>query len=210
MSRLSAALLAVAYTALAVLVAIGDFTRVDQWAVNHLMPASEVHRAKPGWLEAAVPLLHQRWDAPLALAADIVTLPAGALVSLAIVVLASRVLGIALLAAWAAGAAIELLCKYTLVRPALYSGTYHLGAFDSSFPSGHALRTVIVAGAVAAVWPGMRLWVGAWALSSVVLLQLAGWHTPTDLAGGLLVGALALLGARAAGALRAGGLPARP
>src|SRR5207245_1165106 len=144
-SRLSAALLAVAYTALAVLVAIGDFTRVDQWAVNHLMPASEVHRAKPGWLEAAVPLLHQRWDSPLAIAADIVTLPAGALVSLAIVVLASRVLGIALLAAWAAGAAIELLCKYTLVRPALYSGTYHLGAFDSSFPSGHALRTDIVA-----------------------------------------------------------------
>jgi membrane-associated phospholipid phosphatase len=207
-----AVVLAVAYATLAVLVASGAFTRVDQWGVDHLMPSSAFHRARPGWLEAVVPLLHQRFDSPLAIAADVVTLPAAALVSLAIVTAAWRVAGIGLLAAWAAGSAVELLCKHVLVRPALYDGTFHVAAFDSSFPSGHALRTVLVACAVVRVWPRTRPVVVVWVVTSVVLLQLAGWHTPTDLAGGLLLGGLlvlALLGGRAAGALRARGLPAR-
>jgi len=208
----TAVVLAVAYATLAVLVAAGAFTDVDQWAVDHLMPSSAFHHARSGWLEAAVPLLHQRFDSPLAVAADIVTLPAAALVSLAIVGFASRVAGIGLLAAWAAGSAVELLCKHVLVRPALYDGTFHVAAFDSSFPSGHVLRTVLVAYAVSRVWPRARRVAIVWVVASVVLLQRAGWHTPTDLAGGLLLGGvlLALLGGRAAGALRARGLPARP
>jgi hypothetical protein len=208
----SAVVLAVAYATLAVLVAAGAFTGVDQWAVDHLMPSSAFHHARSGWLEAAVPLLHQRFDSPLAVAADIVTLPAAALVSLAIVGFASRVAGFGLLAAWAAGSAVELLCKHALVRPALYDGTFHVAAFDSSFPSGHALRAVLVAYAVVRMWPHAGRVAIVWVVASVVLLQRAGWHTPTDLAGGLLVGGalLALLGGRAAGALRARGLPARP
>jgi membrane-associated phospholipid phosphatase len=207
-----AVVLAVAYATLAVLVAAGAFTGVDQWAVDHLMPSSAFHHARPGLLEAAVPLLHQRFDSPLAIAADIVTLPAAALVSLAILGFASRVTGIGLLAAWATGSAVELLCKHVLVRPALYDGSFHIAAFDSSFPSGHALRAVIVAYAVARLWPRARRVAIVWVVASVVLLQRAGWHTPTDLAGGLLLGGvlLALLGGRAGGALRARGLPARP
>ncbi len=208
-----AVVLAVAYATLAVLVAAGAFTGVDQWAVEHLMPSASFHRGRPGWLEAAVPLLHQRFDSPLAVAADIVTLPAAALVSLAIVVAASRVAGLGLVAVWAAGSAVELLCKHVLVRPAVYDGTFHVAAFDSSFPSGHALRAVLVACAVARIWPRARGAAIVWVAASVVLLQLAGWHTPTDLAGGLLLGglaALALVGGRRAGALRARRLPARP
>jgi membrane-associated phospholipid phosphatase len=209
----SAVALAAAYATLAVLVAAGAFTRVDQWAVEHLMPSASFHGGRPGWLEAAVPLLHQRFDSPLAVAADIVTLPAAALVSLVIVIAAWRVAGPGLLAAWAAGSAVELLCKHVLVRPALYAGTLHIDAFDSSFPSGHALRAVLVACAVAQLWPRAGRVAAVWVIASVVLLQLAGWHTPTDLAGGLLLGglaALALVGGRAAGAFRARGLLARP
>ena len=208
-----AVVLAVAYATLAVLVAAGAFTGVDQWAVEHLMPSASFHRGRPGWLEAAVPLLHQRFDSPLAVAADIVTLPAAALVSLAIVVAAWRVAGLGLVAAWAAGSAVELLCKHVLVRPAVYDGTFHVAAFDSSFPSGHALRAVLVAYAVARLWPRARRVAIIWVVASVVLLLRAGWHTPTDLVGGLLLGGLAvsaLVGWRRAGALRARGLLARP
>jgi hypothetical protein len=48
-----------------------------------------------------------------------------------------------------------------------------------------------------------------WAIASLTLVLLAGWHTPTDIAGGLLLAALALLGARCAGALRGRGFPRR-
>jgi membrane-associated phospholipid phosphatase len=205
--------LAAGYATLAVLVAAGAFTGVDQWAVDHLMPSASFHHGRPGWLEAAVPLLHQRFDSPLAVAADVVTLPAAALVSLAIVVAAWRVAGLGLVAAWAVGSAVELLCKHVLVRPALHDGTFHVAAFDSSFPSGHALRAVLVACAVTRMWPRARGAAIVWVVASVVLLQLAGWHTPTDLAGGLLLGGLAVLalaGGRRAGALRGRGLLARP
>jgi len=131
---------------------------------------------------------------------------------LAIVLAASRVAGTGLVVAWALGSAIELLCKHVLVRPALHDGSFHIAAFDSSFPSGHALRAVLVAFAIARSWPRVRPLAVAWVVASVVLLQLAGWHTPSDLAGGLLLGGLAvlsLLGLRAAGAFRARRLPAR-
>lgn len=209
----SALALAVAYATLAALVAAGAFAGVDQWAVDHLMPSASFHRGPPGPLESVVPLLHQRFDSPLAVATDLVTLPGAALVSLAIVVAARRVAGPGLLAAWAFGSAVELLCKHVLVRPALHDGAFHVAAFDSSFPSGHALRAVVVACAVTRLWPRARSAAIAWVVASVVLLQLAGWHTPTDLAGGLVLGGCAvsaLVGGRAAGALRARRLLARP
>jgi membrane-associated phospholipid phosphatase len=202
----SAALLVCALAGLAGLVAAGAFTRVDQWAVDHLMPGASFQHANGGLLNGLVPLLHSRWDSAYEIAANVVTLPASFLVSLAIAFACSRVLGIALVAA----VAVEVLCKELLTRPALYDGSFHIASFDSSFPSGHALRTVIVAAAVAWRWPRARHIAVAWAILSLVLLQLAGWHTPTDIAGGVLLGALALLGARAAGALGGRRPAARP
>jgi membrane-associated phospholipid phosphatase len=115
-----------------------------------------------------------------------------------------------LAAALLAAVAVEVVCKELLVRPRLHQGSFHIVAFNSSFPSGHTLRTVIVAAAVAWAWPRLRAAAVVWAVAGIVLLELAGWHTPTDVLGGLLLGLLALLGARAAGALRARGLPGRP
>ena len=194
MSRLrhSTALLSGAFAALAVLVAAGAFTRTDQWAVDHLMPGANFHHDQSGLLDGLVPLLHSRWDSPYAVAANIVTLPAAFLFSLAIVFACSRVLGIALVAA----VAVEALCKELLQRPVLHEGSFLLWSLQSSFPSGHALRTVIVAAAVASAWPRTRRFAAAWAIASIALLLLAGWHTPTDLAGAVLLGGLALLGAR--------------
>jgi hypothetical protein len=196
-SRRSTALLVGAFATLAALVAAGAFTRVDQWAVDHVMPGASFHAGGGGLLEGLVPLLHSNRSSAYAIATNVVTLPASFLISVAIAFACSRALAGALIAA----VAVEVLCKELLNRPALYDGSFHIATFDSSFPSGHALRTVIVAAAVAWRWPRARLVTLAWAIAAIVLIQLAGWHTPTDIAGGLMLAALALLGARAAGAL---------
>jgi membrane-associated phospholipid phosphatase len=198
--------LSCAFAALAGLVAAGALTHVDQWAVDNVMPGATFRRQGGGLLEGLVPLLHSHWSSTYAVAANIVTLPASFLISLGIVFACSRVLGLALVAA----VAVEVLCKEVLTRPALYDGSFHIASFDSSFPSGHALRTVIVAGAIAWRWPRTRQIAVAWAIGSIVLIQLAGWHTPTDIAGGVILACLALLGARTAGALGGRRLAARP
>jgi membrane-associated phospholipid phosphatase len=67
----------------------------------------------------------------------------------------------------------------------------HLVGFDASWPSGHALRCALVAAAVAAAWPRLRIPLAIWLVAVVVLLELAGFHTPTDLVGGLLLASAA-------------------
>jgi membrane-associated phospholipid phosphatase len=197
--RASALLLSGAFAALAAAVSAGAFTRLDQWATDHLMPGGSFHHGKPPLIDGLVPLLSSGWGSGWGVAANIVTLPASFLIALAIVVVVcSRVLGVALVAA----VAVEVICKQVLTKPALYDGSFHIAAFDTSFPSGHALRTVLVAAAVAWRWQRARVLAIVWALASIVLLLLAGWHTPTDLAGGVLLAALALLGARALGGRR--------
>ena len=199
MYRRSAAALAAAYVALAVLFALDVFRRSDQWAVDHLMPGAHFHAGEAGVEEALVPLLHAHWDNGWAVAADLVTLPASFLVAVVLAALVSRRFALVLLAA----VAVEVVCKALLNGPALYDGALHIKAFDSSFPSGHTLRVVMLAGA----FP--RALTVAWAVAGIVLLELAGWHTPSDIAGGVVLGLLALLGARAAGALGARRLAAR-
>jgi membrane-associated phospholipid phosphatase len=71
----------------------------------------------------------------------------------------------------------------------------HLVAFDSSWPSGHALRCALVAAALATAWPRLRIPLLIWLAAVVVLLELAGFHTPTDLVGGLLLATATAAGA---------------
>ncbi len=199
--RIGAAAAAAAFASLAGLVAAGTLTRPDQWAVDHAMPGGLGVGRAPGLAESVVPLLHAHWSSAVGVAANVVTLPAQALLSFVVVAACCLVLRargrLAEAAAWAAlwiGAnAVEVLCKAVLTRPALYRDGMHVAAFDSSFPSGHALRTVLVAATVAAAWPSARRPLAAWAAASVVLLELAGFHVPTDIAGGLLLAALALV-----------------
>jgi membrane-associated phospholipid phosphatase len=191
MRSASAFLLSTGFAVLAILVAAGTCTGLDQWAVGHLMPGAVFTTTESGLAEALIPLYHTQWDDAYSVAANIVTLPASFVISLVLVAWRSRALAVALVAA----TAVETLCKHVLTRPELHHGM-HISGFDASFPSGHTIRTVIVAGAFAHPLTAL------WAVCSIVLLQLAGWHTPTDILGGVLLGLLALLLGRGAGALR--------
>jgi membrane-associated phospholipid phosphatase len=196
--RVRAGLLAAAFAALAVLVAAGSLTWIDQWAVDHLMPGAHYRKTTQTFVESVVPLLRASWHPLLHGIANVVTLPASVLPSLLIAGAGWLVLrrrgrrraAVVWAAAWVAGTAIEVLTKETLTRPALYAHGMHLVGFDASFPSGHTIRIVLVAATVAVVWPATRLWVAAWAACAIVLTELAGFHTPSDIAGGLVLAAL--------------------
>lgn len=197
MSRHNSGVAALAlFAALAGLVAADSVTGIDQWAVNHAMPGVRAHGHKPTLAEALVPFLHTNFSA-LDVATNAVTAPASVLVSLLVLLGLRRRIWIA---AWLAGTIVEEVGKTLLTRPALYSHGAHVVGFDSSYPSGHTIRTIVLAAAVASTWPGARRVAAAWAVAAVVLLEVDGWHTPSDVAGGLLlaVAALGLLRGRAA------------
>jgi membrane-associated phospholipid phosphatase len=99
---------------------------------------------------------------------------------------------------WVLAFLVEIVFRHTLTRPPLYLHGVHLG-FDASWPSGHALRCTIVACALGAAWPRLRVTLAIWLVAAVALLELAGFHTPTDVAGGLLLAGVAATGAVALG-----------
>jgi membrane-associated phospholipid phosphatase len=175
------------FAGLAVAVAAGAFTGIDQWAVDHVMPGGHFTGRQPNLLDALVPLAGTNWGSALSVAAAVVAIPASFLPALALTAWRSRPVAALVIA----GTAVEALCKEVLSRPPLHHGTLHVVAFDDSFPSGHTLRVVLVAAAFASPLAA------AWAVLAVVLIQLAGWHTPSDILGGLLLALLGLLGARA-------------
>jgi membrane-associated phospholipid phosphatase len=151
------------------------------------MPGGRFGAGEPSSWKSLIPFGTTDWGSAWSIVSNVVALPASFLIALVLVAWRSRLLAVLLVAA----VAVEALCKEVLTRPGLDHGAHHVVAFDDSFPSGHALRTVIVAGAFASPWATV------WAVAAIVLIQLAGWHTPTDIAGGVLLGLLALLGARA-------------
>ncbi|MGZ8716077.1 MAG: phosphatase PAP2 family protein [Gaiellaceae bacterium] len=199
--------LTAAYAALAALAATGALNGLDQWSIDHLMPGLTDGGRRPSLVDAAVPLRRASWATGLDVVANVVTLPAQALVASTLagvccLVLWRRAQRRAALVwglAWVAANAVEVLCKTTLARPLLHANGHSLVAFESSYPSGHALRSVLLAAAVATIWPFARRWVAAWAAASLVLLELDGFHVPSDIAGGLLLGLLLILAARRAG-----------
>jgi membrane-associated phospholipid phosphatase len=202
-NRLVCAAGAAAFAALAGLVAAGTASGVDQWACDHLMPFAGKPAAPPTFLESLVPLLHAGWQPAGAAIAQVVTLPGQVVVSFLLVLLGAwKLREPGWVAAWLAAVAVEEICRHALTRPALYRGGVHAVAFDASWPSGHALRCALVAAVLAAAWPRLRWALGAWLVAAVLLLLLAGAHTPTDLAGGLLLALLACGAARAGRRLR--------
>ncbi len=193
---------AAAFAALSALVAGGVLTRLDQWAIYHAMTDVRVS-AKATLADALVPLLHTDLGSPLDVVTGVVTAPASLILSFALVAgccVALRRRGrvaaaYAWAVAWLAANVVEVLCKSTLSRPALFSHGVHVVAFDASFPSGHTIRAIVVAGAIARAVPAARLWVAAWAAVCVALLEADAWHTPSDIAGGVLFSALLLAAA---------------
>jgi membrane-associated phospholipid phosphatase len=60
------------------------------------------------------------------------------------------------------------------------------------------LRTALLVGIVFFVWRRWGWVVGAWALLVPVCLVVGSWHVPSDVAGGIVFGALAVLATLAA------------
>src|SRR5207245_2301892 len=92
--------------------------------------------------------------------------------------------------AFVAGNVVDVIGKSLLERPALYARagghTVHVASFDDSYPSGHAIRIVLVAALAAFVW--RRAWpvLALWAVAALVVLVPGGLHVPTDVVGGAL------------------------
>lgn len=168
------------------------------------MPFAGGSSAPPTLFESVVPLLHAQFHPLGAAVAQIVTLPGQVVLSFLLVAAAARKLrNFAWLAVWLAAVIVELVFRHALTRPALYRHGVHLVAFDTSWPSGHALRCAILAVALAAAWPRLRVPLTVWLGAVAVLLELAGFHTPTDVAGGLLLATIAVALGRS-GLLRRG------
>jgi membrane-associated phospholipid phosphatase len=197
--RGTAAALAAAGTglvALAVVVAAGGAARVDQYAVDHWMPklGAGDDSAMLSWSQ-----LYPHLGTPVQVVCNLWTFPASPLVSALVFALGCWTLArrgrrdaaLAWAAAFVLANAAEVLGKSVLTRPALdaHGGVYH--GFDSSFPSGHALRAVLLAALVWAVWPRLRWLAVVWAALVLPALVLNGAHTPSDVLGGALLAVVA-------------------
>jgi membrane-associated phospholipid phosphatase len=193
----------VAFAILAALVASGATTGLDQWAVDHAMPLAGTRSTAPTTLDSLVPFRHAYFHPPGVGVTQIVTLPGQVVFSLLLVLVAARRLwtrgrveaAVCLTAAWFVAVTVEVVFRHTLRREPLYRDGVHLVGFDMSWPSGHALRCAILAAALTAAWPRLRVPLAIWLAAVVVLLELAGLHTPTDLIGGLLLATAAVAGA---------------
>jgi membrane-associated phospholipid phosphatase len=206
--------------ALAGLVASGATTHLDQWAADHAMPLAGGFSSPPTTLESIVPLLAAPFHPIGVGVAQVVTLPGQVIISLLLLLAAAWLLwtrgrieaAVCWTVAWFIAVLVELVFRHTLTRQPLYRHGVHLVGFDASWPSGHALRCALVAGALATAWPRLRIPLAIWLAAVVVLLELAGLHTPTDLVGGLLLATAAAAGAVAvgrSGRLRRAGLRLR-
>jgi len=211
-SRLPLAVVAgslAAFGVLAGLVASGALHGLDGYALDHLMPGlKQENNDSSTALGSLIPLYGSSTGgrAWIRLAGDLVTLPgyiavATAAVGLYVVRLwrlGDRGGALAWSALFVLGNVVEVVGKSTLTRDPLTVATARgpvtLYGFDASFPSGHALRGTFVLTAAALVWPRARPLLAAWLGALLAMLEVAGFHTPTDIAGGLLA-AVALLAA---------------
>ena len=148
-------------------------------------------------------MLHSAFHPAGVAVAQIVTLPGQVLISLLLVLVAARRLwtrgrveaAVCWTAAWVAAVLVEVAFRHTLSRPRLYANGVHLVGFDMSWPSGHTLRCTLVACALGAAWPRLRVPLAIWLVTAVALLELAGFHTVTDVVGGLLLATVAAVSA---------------
>lgn len=184
--------LAASLVVLTVLVVSGTLRGFDQYAVRHWMPwLAPKHHAL---LDLRALLIPAREGSLASRLVDAWTYPASVLASAVIVgVCAYRTRSWMLGALWVVANAIELVGKVALGKPALYTSHHvHLIGFDHSYPSGHTIRGALVAAAVAVAWPRAAPFAAAWFATVPFALVALGYHTPTDVIGGVLVAALLL------------------
>jgi membrane-associated phospholipid phosphatase len=197
-----------AFVVLAALVAAGSLAGVDQWALDRLMPGLGSGAKQPSVLSSAFPIFDaasERGHVALSAVTYATVWVASFVPSLLVVAGVSwwlwsrgrERLALGLGAAFVAVNAVEAIGKAAIVRPALFATAdgvrSHIEPFDASFPSGHMSRAVVLAACVAVCAPRLRRAAVAWVVAVAVLLVVGGWHTPSDVAGGLLLGVAAVL-----------------
>jgi membrane-associated phospholipid phosphatase len=157
-----------ALAALGAAVEQGALRAIDRFGYAHLQP---LHRGDWSHLaDAASPAI------------------ACALVAIAAVRLRSDTrLAAAWLAVLGLGAAIELVCKPLVEHPNPRPDEMPWLAHEG-FPSGHAMRGVIVAGALSAAWPRARGVLIAWAVANAISVEVTRMHVPSEVIGGVLAG----------------------
>jgi membrane-associated phospholipid phosphatase len=201
-----------AFAALAALVVAGRLNGVDRYAIDRWMPGLSPGPSDLKPVSSAGLYRPFSWHIPWwQKLVDLWTYPASVLISVLVFALGAWVLAgrgrpraaLIWLAAWLAANGIEVVGKGTLERPALYGrdeqgARWHIAPFDTSFPSGHATRSVLVAGLIVYLWPRATWPLVVWAALALPALVVSAAHTPTDVAGGALIGLLAILAVRAA------------
>jgi membrane-associated phospholipid phosphatase len=109
----------------------------------------------------------------------------------------------------AAAAVIEVLGKLLVdTRFNDPDPVYDLFTLQNAFPSGHAMRSVLLAGLVATVLPRTRRFAAAWAAVACLAIVAGGIHVATEVVGGALVAVMLL--AAVPRATRRGPLPPLP
>jgi membrane-associated phospholipid phosphatase len=190
-----------AFGIVAALVVGGVVTRLDQWAVDHLMPWLTPAGRGPSPLSVVLPFTGHPPPAEILL--FLAKYPASIPVSGAVLAAGAfllwrrgaRAAAVLWLAAWLVGNAVEVAGKTLLHRPPLHM-LWHgevvvVPGFADSFPSGHAFRAVLVAGLVGAAWPRLRPVAWIWLAAVPALLVVTNAHAPFDVVAGCLLGAAA-------------------
>ncbi len=185
------AALAALVVVLALLVDGGHLASLDRFARAHLAPL----QAGPAGRGRAQPLQL------MAGVTDAAITVAGIAISVILVALAARRLvqedrsrtAMLWVSALTAGFALEVLGKALVSQQQpdtrVICRGLGAGGFDASFPSGHALRAVVLAGVASALWPHLKARFIAAAAAVSIALQLNGIHALSDIVAGLLVGA---------------------
>ncbi|HYX86014.1 MAG TPA: phosphatase PAP2 family protein [Gaiellales bacterium] len=163
-----------AYVVLALLVNTGVTASVDRFALRHLRPLA-------GSDAMAV-------AAPASFPATVVLVTAGLL---ALWLRGRSRVAAVWGAALAAGFVIELVSKELVdqIRYAEPQRVLDLVTLSRSFPSGHSMRALMLAGIATTLWPRVARPTIAWALATAGATVVVGMHVPSDAAGGLLAGA---------------------
>lgn len=150
--------------------------------------AFEGRKSQPLWLRHTL----TPWITPLSLAVGValVALSAAAAVARS---QPPRHLALTLFGV-AVAVSVSALLKDTLPRPVLIDNA-NVGP-RNTFPSGHAAGLMAAAIGIAALpssAPARRTtWVGIGLIVAVVVVMNSGWHRPSDVLAGLLIGAVAM------------------
>ena len=190
----AAALCVACFAAVTVAVQLGAFAGLDQWSIDHVMPwVAPASHSQP-LLSGLLPFTRHtpRSEIPAAIWLYPASVPISALVTAGCCASlwrrGFRVPAAAWASAWILGNAIEVIGKETVLRPTPHVGLVHMPAFDDSFPSGHAIRALLLVALLTAIRPRLRVPAAVWLAIALPLLVVTNAHLPSDVIGAVFLG----------------------